>query len=142
MRGAFAIHRRRASISFWRMLIADGANASPLPVSATVSHAIVAPGEVVDVHAVIRDAALAPRSPVSPIRAEFTRRLRRRWAPVGGQEQPTGAIDFWPEPDVGQFRGTVRAPRATGVYQIAIIADGATTHVPLIVGASVQHAAP
>ena len=118
---------------FWRTVIADAAASAPPPLVVETVPALAKPGEMVDVRATVRDAALAADAASAPgsVRATITAAL-----------EPATRVRMWPRGDVGQFSGAVRAPRQSGVYRISIAAGGHTAEVPLMVSADARTGAP
>ena len=113
---------------FWQTLIAETANASPPPLSVETSSSIVEPGEAVEVHATVRDAAL--RSDAAAMRGS-----------VSASMDSVGEVRLWPA-GAGELRGSVRAPSAPGVYRIAVTADGNRAEAPIVVARDVHRASP
>jgi hypothetical protein len=102
----------------WPRLIADAAVTSLPPLDAQLSSDVVSPGERVRVDAVLRDAALSSASPT---------------ASVGAAVDSIGAIGLWPA-GLGGIEGSFRAPRRSGLYRVAVRANGITRDVPFRVG--------
>jgi hypothetical protein len=117
---------------FWRSVIADAAASAPPPLMVDVP-ALAKPGETVDVRVTVRDAALAADAADAPpsIRATITALL-----------EPDTRIRMWPQGDVGQFAGAVRAPRQPGVYRLTVAAAGRTAEVPFVIAADARTEAP
>jgi hypothetical protein len=106
---------------FWRTTIANAADATPAPVVLTVSPAIAAPGEELDVAAWLRDEAIAPRGAAAPIDV----RLSLDSAAAGGRA--------WPRA-VGELTARIRAPQTPGVHRVEVMAAGRQAEVPIAVG--------
>jgi hypothetical protein len=115
---------------FWRTLIAGVAATAPPVVSAMATPRIAKPGEAVDVSAVVRDAALGSPSD-SSVRASISATL-----------EPNTSVALWPNADVGQFSGALRAPREPGTYGITVTSDAGSATVPLVVSGDVHLAQP
>src|SRR5262249_38549020 len=83
----------------------------------------------------IRDAALRPAitavANAPAIRASVVATL-----------DGSGPVHLWPTADVGQFRGSLRAPSSPGIYRLRVTGNGATTDVPLVVATDVRRATP
>ena len=109
---------------FWRTLLSDAAASAPPPLLLEAEPALVSPGETVELHATIRDAALATDAASSPgsVRGSISATL-----------EPNTRIRMWPRGDVGRFSGSVRAPRKPGVYRLAVAANGRASEIPLTV---------
>jgi len=109
---------------FWRTVIADAAASAPPPVMVTAAPGLVKPGEAVEVQATVRDAALGAgaASASGSVRASLAAML-----------EPGIRVRMWPEGDVGQFSGTLRAPQRPGVYHLTMATGGHTAEIPLIV---------
>jgi len=116
---------------FWRTVIADAAASAPPPLIVETAPGIAKPGETVEVHATIRDAALDSSAGFAdPVRASLTARL-----------EPGTPVRMWPQGDVGRFTGTVCAPRQPGMYRVTVATSGHTAEAPLLV-ADARVAAP
>ena len=114
---------------FWRMLIADVAAAAPPPVSVTATPSIAKPGDAVDIVALVRDAALAGPSDSRAVRAS-----------VAAMLEPNTSVRLWPQAQIGQFSGVIRAPRKLGTYNITVASDAGSATAPLIVSGDVHRA--
>ncbi len=133
---------------FWRELLADAADASPAPLWVDLSTPIAAPGDPVDVRVVIRDAALQPAFVAAAdshaVRASVVASLEAGAADAPGKLSVVAPspVRLWAGPDVGELRGTVRAPQTPGTYRIVVVGSGGTASAPLIVAPGVRRAAP
>jgi hypothetical protein len=120
----------------WQMVLADAAAAAPPPISVRVSPAPLSPGESADITVTLRDVALrdaASQSTPATVAASII-------AP--GASSRRTSLRLWPTAEVGEFRTTLRAPDAAGVYRIVATSGGATAEAPMIVSAGVTHASP
>ena len=104
----------------WRDILADAANTAPAPIIATVTPALVRPGEPIDVHLALRDLVITENLPA---RASVS--LALDGTPVRA----------WPG-GVGRFDAQLRAPRDTGVHHLTVAANGTTVDLPVVVDRS------
>jgi hypothetical protein len=118
---------------FWRTVIADAAASAPPPLVVETAAALAKPGEMVDVHATVRDAALAADAASAPGSVRAT---------IAAVLAPDTRVRMWPLGDVGQFSGAVRAPRQPGIYRLSVAASGRTAEVPFVVSADARTDAP
>ncbi len=118
---------------FWRTLIADAAATAPPPLIVETNPALAKPGETVGLRATLRDVALSAdaASTTGTVHASVTATL-----------EPGTRVRMWPEGNIGQFSGVVRAPRQPGVYRFTVAGGGRTAEMPLIVSADARTDAP
>jgi hypothetical protein len=114
-------------------VIADAAASAPPPLVVETAAALAKPGEMVDVHATVRDAALAADAASAPGSVRAT---------IAAVLAPDTRVRMWPLGDVGQFSGAVRAPRQPGIYRLSVAASGRTAEVPFVVSADARTDAP
>ena len=132
-----AWHFRDAGLStfdrFWRTLIADAAASAPPPLVLEAVPALSKPGATVELRVAMRDAALS---------ADVERTSGSVRASIAAALESSTPVRMWPEGGVGQFGGTVRAPRRPGVYRFTAAAGGRAAEIPLIVSADARVNAP
>jgi hypothetical protein len=113
---------------FWRAVIGDIAAASPAAVDGLASPAIAKPGEMVNVRAIVRSAALQPSD------SRITR------ASAAATLEPGTSLRLWPDASAGHLGAAVRAPREPGSYTVTLASEGGTARIPLIVASGVNRA--
>jgi hypothetical protein len=115
---------------FWQVAVAEAASASPEPVEVRVARSVARPGDRVEVHVSVRDAALtASPNPRASISASLV------------SDSSNVAMRLWPSGAPGEFRGEVRVPRE-GVYRVVVTSDGARGEAPLIARADAASSTP
>jgi hypothetical protein len=132
--------------AFWQTLIAESASASAPAASVVLSRAVLSPGEDATVTVRIRSAALHPpfvnasnALNAKPVHTAVSAMLE----PAIMGSRPNETFRVWPSGSVGTLEGSVRAPRAPGVYRVVVTADGNRAEVPLVVaGKPVMRPAP
>jgi hypothetical protein len=88
--------------AFWSGAVAAAAAASPAPLTLSTDSLRVAPGEIFDVRAIVRDAQLSdPSRPSPPVELD-------------------GPPDVWPAAARGVFHASVKAPATPGIYEVAL----------------------
>ena len=122
---------------FWRTLIAESAESSPPAVAVNLSDATPAPGEMIDVSVNVREAALQEPNVARLVSTTVS-------ANVTSADAPNESTSFrlWPADDVGELRGSVRAPDKPGLYRVTVSAGGNTSTIPLVVTTDASHPAP
>jgi hypothetical protein len=110
---------------FWQTTIANAAAATPEPIVVSTPTPIVAPGERLNVHAWLRDEAIASRSGAAPVDVRVT------------VDTTSDAAHAWPG-SLGELDARLRAPQTPGVHRIEISAGGRRAELPIVVGRSMH----
>jgi hypothetical protein len=118
---------------FWQASIGELADGSSPPVELKVPAQPVAPGSVVRISLVSRNAALASLSSARPVQSAASASVR-----VGNTSE---FVRVWPDGAAGSFTGSFRAPDSAGVYPVSATVDGATAEAFFIVSAKAGIAA-
>jgi hypothetical protein len=120
--------------TFWRSLIAGAASDALPPIEATLSNAVVEPGERVRLSVSIRDAALAA---TRPVKATVSVSIEPR-----GDTAPPTPVRVFADALPGEFGGVIDAPAAPGTYRVVVSSGAERAAVPLVVTRDLARPAP
>ena len=124
----------------WRRIVADAAEASPLPLAVNVTPGVAQPGQALTIHATVREAELAGASPVDQgaSRDSIESAIALTLTDVGTGETKT--LRAWPDDAPGTFVATTSAPARAGAYTIKAISGSLDATTDLVIDPAASHA--